>query len=414
MRYYLFLLSYFFVSISFAQQALTIEQCEELFLKNNLMLLAEQYNIDAAKANIIQAKIWDLPYISGEFNLLNPQYNKVLDAGKQGEKTIAIQQLIYLGGKKKHEVDFAKSNLAIAELQYEQLLRSLKLQLSQSFYELYFSQKKVKSISFQIQNLDTLINEYNVQSIKGNISLKDVVRLQSLSLSFKNQLIDIQKNNIEQLEKLKLLISTQDDIDVIINEETILQKLSNSLSVSKNELQDKTLEKNTEYLTSLKMIENADLMLRWQKSLAVNDLTLGANYDQRGGAFNNQVNITFGIPLPLWNKNKGNIQIAKAQVNQSLLMKDQKIQEVKSKVSSTYNLFIYQQNQYKSITSNFKNFEIVYNGTFKNFQRRNISLLEFTDFMESYNESVLFLNEMTKQLIISGETLNYLTNQKIF
>ena len=414
MRYYLFLLSYFFVSISFAQQALTIEQCEELFLKNNLMLLAEQYNIDAAKANIIQAKIWDLPYISGEFNLLNPQYNRVLDAGKQGEKTIAIQQLIYLGGKKKHEVDFAKSNLAIAELQYEQLLRSLKLQLSQSFYELYFSQKKVKSISFQIQNLDTLINEYNVQSIKGNISLKDVVRLQSLSLSFKNQLIDIQKNNIEQLEKLKLLISTQDDIDVIINEETILQKLSNSLSVSKNELQDKTLEKNTEYLTSLKMIENADLMLRWQKSLAVNDLTLGANYDQRGGAFNNQVNITFGIPLPLWNKNKGNIQIAKAQVNQSLLMKDQKIQEVKSKVSSTYNLFIYQQNQYKSIISNFKNFEIVYNGTFKNFQRRNISLLEFTDFMESYNESVLFLNEMTKQLIISGETLNYLTNQKIF
>ena len=43
---------------------LTIPKAEELFLKNNLSLLAAQYNVSAADALIQQAKAWDNPVLA--------------------------------------------------------------------------------------------------------------------------------------------------------------------------------------------------------------------------------------------------------------------------------------------------------------------------------------------------------------
>ena len=65
-----------------------------------MFLLAEQYNIEASKAAVIQAKIWEQPFFSGEFNAINPQNNRVFDIGAKGQKALAIDQLIYLGGKR--------------------------------------------------------------------------------------------------------------------------------------------------------------------------------------------------------------------------------------------------------------------------------------------------------------------------
>ena len=49
-----------------------------------------------------------------------------------------------------------------------------------------------------------------------------------------------------------------------------------------------------------------------------------------------------------------------------------------------------------------------------NFEKRNISLLEFSDFMESYNLNQIQINEIKKAWIISNLTLNFLSNSEIF
>lgn len=82
-----------------AQQQMSLLECEEAFQKNNLQLLAEQYNINMADADILQAKIWELPQLSGQFNAYNPQDKKFFDVGHS--KGAGITQLIYMGGKKK-------------------------------------------------------------------------------------------------------------------------------------------------------------------------------------------------------------------------------------------------------------------------------------------------------------------------
>lgn len=404
----------FFLSAN-AQKILTLQECEALFQKNNLLLLAEQYNIDMASARVIQAKIWDQPVVSGEFNVINPEFHHYFDVGNNGQKALAVQQLIYLGGKKKNEIAFAKSNVEIARLQFEQLLQTLRFQIRQSFFTLYYEQAKTFAITEQLNSIDTLVEAYNQQAAKGNVPLKDVVRLQSLALNLKNELTEIQKNIYTEQENLKILTNNRDDV-----QPQLLTSRADSIfqvpyTGSLEDLQNKALAQNPDYLTTTKIAASNDLFLKWQHALATPDLTVGAGYDQRGGAFRNQVNLTFAMPLPFWNRNAGNIKEAEKQLAQSKTLQQQKALELTAQVETAFKNLLYQQGQFRKISaSTASNLDLVYTGVLQNFQKRNISLIEFTDFMESYNQSSLLLNEMKKQLLIAAETLNYLVNEQIF
>ena len=412
--FFLFFL-FLFSTKTFAQSSVSLQECEDAFLKNNLLLLAQQYNIDIAKTNVVQAKIWELPYVYTEFNAVNPQNRRFADVGAQGEKIFSVQQLIYLGGKKKNEVEFAKSNVEIAQLEFEQLLRNLRFELHQNFYTLYFEQQKIQTLKAQLTNLDTLINAYSAQVEKGNMPLKDVIRLQSLSFSLQNDLLEIQKTCNQAQQIISLFTGFLQPI-TLKNVETEVQNFyTKTISISTDSLVALSLSQNPEYLTYQKIIESDYLMLKWQKSLATPDLNLGASYDQMGGAFQNQVNLTLGIPLPLWNRNKGKIQAAQIQIEQSKKQQDFKKNELQSLVENAYLNWQNQYNQYKSLqNSTTDNLNTVYRGMLQNFQRGNISLLEFTDFMESYNENNLLINEVKKQLVLMGEQVNYITNTRIF
>jgi cobalt-zinc-cadmium efflux system outer membrane protein len=399
---------------SFSQKKITIVECEQAFLKNNLILLAGKYDIDIANANVIQAKIWSQPYIYAEFNAINPQNKRYFDAGAQGEKLATIQQLIYLGGKKRNQVNYAKANVKLNELYYEDLLRGLKLELRKNFYSAYFNLKKIKSIELQQTNIDTLLNSYATQANKGNIALKEVVRLQSFSLNLKNIKVQIQQDLNEQKKNLNLITGIREEL--IPFEESNFNTNKYLLKELKiGELENIALLKNPEYLIAIAQTESSQANLKWQKSLATPDLTLGSAYDQRGGAFTNQVNLSVGIPIPFWNSNKGNIKSAEIVLQQTNSLKEYKSFALKENLIAAVNNFESLRKSYNSIpVEAISNNEIVYKGILENFQKRNISLFEFTDFMESYNQTILQFNELNKQIIFAAEELNSIVNTEIF
>lgn len=414
MKLKLFFLLLLQVVFSFAQKPLSLADAEVELQKNNLLLLAEQYNISASQAAVIQAKIWEQPYITSELNAINPTENKLFDVGNSGQKVMAIQQLIYLGGKKKNEVAFAKSNVAIAELQLEQLLRNLKYQLAQTFYSVHFDKQKALVIESQIDILDTLLLKYEEQANIGNIPLKEVVRFQSLVLNLKNEKNTLESSIIEAQQTLSLLTGSAGFIEPIVNENELLNK-NRKAPITKDSLLALALNNNLEYLTALKASQSQELFLNWQKSLSTPDITAGASYDQRGGAFQNQVNLTLGLPLPLWNKNKGNIKIAEAELMQSNITKEYKKIELQTKVEALWAIWLQKQKQYNSVSKSMSNnLESVYAGMLNNFQKRNVTMLEFTDFMESYNQATVQINEFKKAFILSGIDLNYIINKEIF
>ncbi|MBS7256755.1 TolC family protein [Flavobacterium branchiicola] len=397
-----------------AQKAITLQDCESQFLKKNLFLLASQYNIDASKALTIQSRIWDNPMLTAELNAYNPERDQFFDIGKDGQKAFGIEQLIYLGGKKRNEVKLAQTNEQLAELQFNDLLRTLKLQLRKSFYTVYYNTKSLETTDQQIAHVEDLINSYSIQAQKGNIPLKDVVRLQSLYLNFKNERMEVVNDNIEEQATLKLLLNSAENIVPEVSKEEF-NKYLKTMDFDLKSLEDQAVANRPDYLAKQKEIDSNTLNVKYQKSLSVPDLTLGANYDQRSGAFNKEANLTLGIPLPLWNKNKGNIKYAQTILEQSKIEKQNFDLQLQTEITSAWNKWDESRKNYSVIKPTVNaDFEAVYNGMLTNFQKRNVSLLEFTDFMESYNQATILVNELKKKLALSGEELNSTINKDLF
>jgi cobalt-zinc-cadmium efflux system outer membrane protein len=397
-----------------AQKTVTLQDCESQFLKKNLFLLASQYNIDASKALAIQARIWENPVITAELNAYNPERDKFFDIGKEGQKVFGIEQLIYLGGKKRNEIKLAQTNAQLAELSFNDLLRTLKLQLRKSFYTVYYNTKNLENTDKQLAHIENLINSYSVQAQKGNIPLKDVVRLQSLYLNFKNDRLEVINNNIDEQANLKLLLNETENVIPSVSKDDS-NKYLKVIAFDLKSFEEQAIANRPDYLAKQKEIEANELNVKWQKSLAIPDLTLGANYDQRSGAFNNEANVSVGIPLPLWNKNKGNIKYAQTILEQSKVEKQNFELQLQTEITSAWTKWDESRQNYSVIKPTVNSdFEAVYNGMLTNFQKRNVSLLEFTDFMESYNQAIIQLNELKKKVVIAGEELNSTINKDLF
>jgi len=413
MRKFILYLTLLFTSIGAHSQGLSLAECESQFLKNNLQLVAEQYNIDASKASVIQARLWENPYVNVELNAYNPSKKQYFDVGSTGQKAVSIEQIIHIGGQKRNEINFAKANERIAELKFEDLLRNLRYSLRDSYFSIYYDKRSLASIDMQLQNLEQLINAYQTQADKGNIAPKDVLRLQSLSVNLKNDKILLVNNIQENQETLKLLLGSTDEINP-------LPKPSEELKYwqVQNLVVDTLINKAIANRKDLKIlsttIEANDINLKWQKSLVVPDLNIGISHDQAAGAFPNQTSVTLGIPLPLWNRNQGNIKIAKAYTEQAKTNYTLAEIQVANEVKSAFEKYKNSIENYKQIDSQISlKYDNIYQSMYQNFKKSNISIIEFTDFMESYNQSTIQLNEMKKSIIKASEKINYCTASSI-
>jgi cobalt-zinc-cadmium efflux system outer membrane protein len=383
----------------------TIDEADRQFSQKNLLVLASSYNVEAARALEIQARLYPNPVLSAEINLLDPQNKEFFHAGSTGQKSIAVDQLILLGGKRKSEMALSRQNSMIAELEFEDLLRALKLELHNDLYGVYFNKLAVSKLDQQLSLLDSMINSYETQAKRGNIAFKEVIRLKSVYIRINNEKTGFIKEILDQQEKLHVLLQSDGFIDPSLDY-TDLSRFDRQPAI--DSLIEIAFDHRPDYRISKAAINYANLNLQYQRSLAIPNLNLGAAYDQRGGAFINQVGLTLSMPIPVLHRNQGNIRSAQQQIR---IVDTQEIQlrsEISAEVTNSWMVLNRNVEEYQKARSLYNaDFTTVFNGVSENFQRRNITLLEFVDFFESYNETVVQLNHMERKIAESVEQLNY-------
>lgn len=414
MHTYGFIIALFFSLQLFAQDTLkiTLQETEKIFLEKNLLLLAKQYDIEAADALLMQAKLYPNPTFTASLNLIDPENNKILHIGNTGQKEFVLEQMIILGGKRRSEILIARKNKELAQADFNDLLRNLQYQLRSSYFNVYQQNLILSTYQQQIQVLDSMIVAYEQQTQKGNIPARDVVRLKAISLKIHQERSSIIRDLIEENQKLQIVLQTSAIIQPVVDENLpkTLQNLPKYAELVEIALQNRSDLKLLELESEL-----ASMRLRLQKQLVTPDMALNLAYDQRGGAFVNQINVGVALPLPLWNRNKGNIKLAEISHKTSRTLKEQKKKEIETEVLAAWqnmqkNIFMYEKSE--QIYS--KDFEQVFEGVKANFRKRNISLLEFVDFFESYNESLAEHKRIQVQLIQSAVFINFVVFSNIY
>lgn len=394
-------------------QALRLEELDALFLKNNLEILAAGYSLTAAEAMEIQARAYPNPVFEAEFNLWDPQNKRLLHIGNTGQKAASFSQLIELGGKRATRMELARQNKEMARLEMEDLLRTLRQQLHSAFYNLHYQKATIRKFDQQLSLLDTIIQSYEAQVMKGNIPMKDLVRIKSVYLSIHNDRTDLQALAIQNQQQLKYLSGDSLEIFPVVDSSSISRLLRSRWS--KEELVNTALQHRPDLKIAEILEKESALNEKWQRQLGIPDLNLGMGYDQLGGAFRNQVNLTLGMPLPLWDRNKGNRAAAKEMSKAASKKTQQSALQVKTEVVAALSNLELSLNDFRKVNQLYsRDFDEVFRGMNENFRKRNVSLIEFIDFFESYNQSVAEYQRSRTQVALAAEQLNFTTATILF
>src|SRR5258708_11951204 len=387
---------------------LTFLQAKDRLIKKNFYLLAAYYEINQAEAQVVQAKLYYNPTIYWNQEAYNKTQDKYLKASNQYETQIS--QTISIAGSKTNTVKLARINLELNKVQFKDVMRSLLYDLGNNYNNLAALEAKEKLYTEVLSSYQRLIVASKKELEVGAISVTEDLRIKSEYIAVKTQALDNSNQKEQYLSQLRTLLQYPKDTLVqvvqkipLFNSALILDSLINRALAVRPDLKVSTLYQAFQ-----------EQNLKLQRSIAVPDLSIGYDYDLGGNYIRNYSGLVLQMPLPLFNRNQGNIKEEKYNIAQSALHRDYLKITVTNQVIAAFN-------QYKKNYEGLTNYTDEYlNGltqlnrnTNTYFQKRDISLLEFIDYQRIYISTNIQLIELRQQFLNSVNNLNFSVGETI-
>ena len=394
-------------------KSISISEADSIFLSKNLFLLAEKYNVDAVKAQIVQAKLFNNITFNMSQNVYDPERKLWFDASTKGETAASFQRLFLLAGKRNKLVKLAELSYDKEEQNYFDLIRTLKYSLHSGFFNIYYLKQTLNLYDKEINALSKLIMVFEKQFEKGYVSKKELVRLKSFlfSLETESQVYSIQL--ISNLSDFNVLLHTS-NINYMPLVDGNLLKFAKLDNINLQSLIDTATIHRYDLLMAQSDVIINKANLNYQQALATPDITLAAGWDRNGSFVHNFNFISMQIDLPVFNRNQGNIKSAMFNVESSktkLLGTKERIEadvnQAYSKVIETDRLYYKLDDKYVSDLDNLVD-EMI-----KNYEKKNIGIIEFLDYYDAYKTNIIQINNLKNNRANAFENLNFALGKDI-
>lgn len=395
-------------------QEITLENLEAAFLQKNYQLIANKFNVDKIDAEIVQEKLWDNPTLSiSEVNLwktysVEEQPYLFGKYGKNQQISVDIDQLIETAGKRKKRVAIKELEKNSALFDYEELMRELKKELRQTYFALAKINEQKNALDNSIELFTQLTTQYKKQADLKNVPKADFYRLQTELIAVQKDRIELEKEEIEELTKLRVLTQNPNlelaDIDF-----SLFKTHSKTIPLNIKELAQ---NQNIGLKRQVNEINLAEKQLVLEKAQRVPDLTFQLGYDRGGNIMKDFVGLGVSVDLPIFNTNKGNIKSAQISVEQQKINQDGIVYQLNSEIDGLQNQLNQLDKtlvQWKDL-NNEEQLKMIENYK-KHLLSKQVTLLEFIDFTQAYRESQQAYLELLETYQNTFEELNYIVGQ---
>lgn len=374
----------------FAQSALSVEQILEEAQKSNLRLLAERYNISIAEARIIQSRLRPNPsgilsvnYIDAFRQIFSPNTNN----GGPREVNTGILFPYEWANKRKGRVELAEGARGILEADFLNSLRNLRFNV-QSAYVDVLQAKGTYSIlteSQQVFERITAINKARLDA--GDLAKVEFIRSEVAALQFANQVRQAESRLRQAKLRLQLLMGrTTFDTTFDVTGELSNQPLLDTLEqIMANALRDRP-----EIEHSRRDLIRSSADIKYQEALKRPDLAITTVYNRQGGyAYANSLGVTLQVPLPIFNKNQGEIERAKRDYAQTQLELRAAENEVRGEVTSAWEQYQTARALLEKIeTQMLARAKMVRETIEFSYRRGEATFVEFLDAQRTFNETM--------------------------
>jgi outer membrane protein, heavy metal efflux system len=378
--------------------ALTLDQVLDEALRRNLRLLAERFNISIGEARIIQARLKPNPVLSvgGNYlDVLGSGFDPAKSAAGPTEVNARIDYLIERGRKRQERVAVAEAAKAVSQLELLNSTRTLILDVQNGFTEVLLAKenRELAHASLEAFNRIVAVNRTRVDS--GDLAKVELVRSEVAALQFRNLVrqsemrLRLAKNRLQGLMGRTVFAPDFDVAGSLRRDRLLLQQ---------QEILQAALAARPDLDALRRDQARSQAEVRLQLAQGKVDYSIGAGYNWQlnvgAGQRGDSLGVFFSLPLPVYNRNQGEIERAKQEQAQIQARIHSLEQEIAAEVANAYEQYSTAKALLESIEADMlEQARRVREVIDFSYRRGEATFVELLDAQRTFNETMQGLNE---------------------
>jgi outer membrane protein, heavy metal efflux system len=302
-------------------QRLSLADAQRLAFERNWDLLAAAAGVDAATAQKIVARQFPNPTVSQYTSLINVDNHPSSTSDGNGvwdrsyDTIFAINQLFEIGGKRRSRKASAQAGFEWAKAQLFDARRTLDVAVARAYVAAAQAEENVRVL---LQSARTLREEARIAEVRlraGEISNSDKSQIEITAEQFELNAQSANSVAAQARVALEVLLGVPRPSDGCQ-----LSDQLESLCVATTPLNTNSVGTwRPDVVAAEAVLRKAEADLRLQKANRIPDPTVLAQYEHQPPDSPNSVGFGVSFPVPLWNRNRGNILAAEAVREQARL-----------------------------------------------------------------------------------------------
>jgi cobalt-zinc-cadmium efflux system outer membrane protein len=374
---------------------LALDQAIKEAVSNNLDLMAERLSISVAEAREITARLRPNPVltVSGQtLNVLGANYSPSTPLGPN-QLNIHTDFPFERGHKRQERVALAKEDKSLAELGVRELTRQVIASVQNAFVDVQQARESLKLAQDNLKSLESIVTINEARLKSGDLAQVELDRSRVAALQYRTAVQQAQlQMDQAKIQLQQVMGRKQKSTDIEVSEE--LRR--DTIAEPSGEIARLALLRRPDYLTDQQSQTRSRADLRLQLANGKFDYNIGTEFTRQSawGVSGNSMGVYISMPLPIFNRNQGEIARAQREINLAGARASALESSIQTEVDKAYRQYSVSRDLLTRVeTDMLARARSVRDTTEYSYKRGEASLVEFLDAQRAFNEAMQTFNE---------------------
>ena len=383
---------------------ITMDEAIQLALAHSPTLQAARTQLPQSQAQEVTANLrpnptlaWDSQFIP----LFHPSQFTSDILNDQAQFDMGVGYLIERGGKRHRRLQAARAQTAVTQSQIADTERTLSFTVAQDFINVLQAESNLSLAQEALQSFQQTVSISEQRYKAGDISEADYLKIKLQLLQFQTDVSSSQLARTQALIALRLQIGYQAvPADYDVSGDLVYQPIT----VSLDDVKALALRSRPDLIAAQRGIAASQAQYQLARANGKQDLSTTFNFSHVAGTSTGA--FFFNIPLPVFDRNQGEIARTRFAINQSQLQATAASETVLSDVANAYETVRNNDSVVRLYTSGYLNDSKQSRDiTEYAYQRGGATLLDLLDAERSYRATQLAYRDALASYMTAVEQL---------
>ncbi|HEY7283837.1 MAG TPA: TolC family protein [Vicinamibacterales bacterium] len=373
---------------------LTIDEAVRQALDHNLTLVAERYSVPVAQARIAAAQLRPNPVLTVTGML--PDSTVFQENISPREAFVRGDFIFEGGGKRERRIDVAEAAKSVVDVQLLNTMRTVMLDVQSAFVDVVLAEENVALARESRNALDALV-QVNTERVRtGDLSAVELTRSRLAALQFQNDVRQQEARLAVARHRLGNLIGRRDGASIQVSGD--LRRDQNPLDL--DAIRRLATERRPDLQALRRDQARSAADVRLQIAQGKIDYTLSGEFHRQEQATpanqntGNLYGVSLSVPLPVFNRNQGEIARARQEEQQSEARIRALEAQISTEVQSAFETYTAARDVVTTIESQMlEPARDVRTTTEYSYRRGEASFIELLDAVRAFNDTMQSYND---------------------